>query len=160
MVSAASALRSAGETAWGRAALQSDPRFQAVTARLGSDTIDDESRVRSIHDLEELHSLAHVMNRTRRRDIGRFTVRDPRTVSVEFTPHQQRLYEAVLEFRREALLQHYDPQVVRLILDMLERQAASCQGEDSSGGRNGDGEVDQGRQAERAEGGVKEQKDQ
>jgi SNF2 family DNA or RNA helicase len=123
---AASALRSAGETVWGRAALQSDPRFQAVAARLSSGTIDDQSRVRSIHDLEELHSLAHVMNRTRRRDIGRFTVRDPQTVSVEFTPHQQRLYEAVLEFRREALLQHYDPKVVRLILDMLERQAASC----------------------------------
>lgn len=124
---AASALSRAGETAWGRAALQSDPRFQAVVARLNNNgSIDDQARVMSIHDLEELHSLAHVMNRTRRRDIGRFTVRDPQTVTVEFTPHQQRLYEAVLAFRREALLQRYDPQVVRLILDTLERQAASC----------------------------------
>jgi superfamily II DNA or RNA helicase len=123
---AASALSRAGETAWGRAALQSDPRFQAVAARLNSGTVDDQSRVTSIHDLEELHSLAHVMNRTRRRDIGRFTVRDPQTVTVEFTPHQQRLYDALLDFRREALLQRYDPQVVRLILDTLERQAASC----------------------------------
>ena len=73
-----------------------------------------------------MHSLAHVMNRTRRRDIGRFTIREPQTVSVAFTSEQRRLYEAVLAFRREVLLQDYDPQVVRLILDTLERQAVSC----------------------------------
>ena len=32
----------------------------------------------------------------------------------------------MLDFRREVLLQDYDPQVVRLILDTLERQAESC----------------------------------
>jgi hypothetical protein len=122
----AEALAKAADTAWGRAALQTDPRFADVLTRLGAGGVDDESRVQSIHDLEELHSLAHVMNRTRRRDIGRFTVRDPQTVAVDFTPEQRRLYDAVLGFRQEALLQQYDPQVVRLILDTLERQAASC----------------------------------
>lgn len=126
MADAASALGRAGKTAWGRTALQSDPRFQVVSNRLSRDTLDDQERVLSIHDLEELHSLAHVMNRTRRRDIGKFTIRDPHTVTVEFTPHQQRLYDSLLDFRREALLQRYDPLVVRLILDTLERQAASC----------------------------------
>lgn len=123
---AMSALDRAGETSWGRAVLKSDSRFQAVKARLNDGIRDDHSRVMSIHDLEELHSLAHIMNRTRRRDIGRFTLRDPQTVAVEFTPHQRQLYEAVLAFRREVLLQRHDPQVVRLILDTLERQAASC----------------------------------
>ena len=123
---AVAALNRAGETAWGRAVLRSDPHFVAVQRRLEGNAIDDKARVLSIHDLEELHSLAHVMNRTRRRDIGRFTIRDPQTVSVEFTADQRRLYDAVLEFRREVLLQQYDPQVVRLILDTLERQAASC----------------------------------
>lgn len=125
-IGAALALSRAGETAWGRAALKDDPRFRAVTERLDRGTMDDQTRVMSVHDLEELHSLAHVMNRTRRRDIGRFTVRDPQTVTVEFTPDQQRLYNALLEFRQEVLLDRYDPQVVRLILDTLERQAASC----------------------------------
>ena len=98
----------------------------AVAERLAGDRLSDEDRVRSIRDLEDLHSLAHVMNRTRRRDIGRFTIREPLTVSVDFTPEQRNLYDAVLDFRREVLLQDYGPQVVRLILDTLERQAESC----------------------------------
>jgi hypothetical protein len=87
--------------------------------------ISDEDRVRCVRELEELHSLAHLVNRTRRRDIGRFTVREPHTVSVSFTPAQRRAYDALLEFRRGVLLARYDPRVVRLVIDTLERQAAS-----------------------------------
>jgi hypothetical protein len=65
------------------------------------------------------------MNRTRRRDIGRFTIREPRTVSVPFSPEQQSFYDSVLLFRRRVLLEEHPPQVVNLILDTLERQAAS-----------------------------------
>ena len=119
------ALNAAERTAWGRAVLSSDPNFRKVVARVGERDMSDEKRVRCIRDLEELNSLAHVMNRTRRRDIGYFTIREPRTVSVPFTTEQRRLYDAVLVFRREVLLLDYDPQVVRLILDTLERQAAS-----------------------------------
>jgi superfamily II DNA or RNA helicase len=126
IAAAAEAVSEAGQTRWGRAVLRSDPRYLEVATQLGGGELDDEGRVRSIRDLEELHSLAHVMNRTRRRDIGRFTIREPRTVSVAFTPEQRSLYDAVLAFRREVLLQDYDPQVVRLILDTLERQAESC----------------------------------
>ncbi|MBA9004153.1 SNF2-related protein [Thermomonospora cellulosilytica] len=123
---AATAVAEAGETSWGRKILRADPRYQEVVQRLGGAALDDEGRVRCIRDLEELHSLAHVMNRTRRRDIGRFTVRDPQTVQVPFTDAQRAAYEAVLAFRREVLLQRHDPRVVRLIMDVLERQAASC----------------------------------
>jgi superfamily II DNA or RNA helicase len=123
---AAKAINNAGQTRWGHAVLQSDPRYVEVAECLAGDRLDDEDRVRSIRDLEELHTLAHVMNRTRRRDIGRFTIREPHTVSVDFTPEQRNLYDAVLAFRREVLLQDYGPQVVRLILDTLERQAESC----------------------------------
>ncbi len=119
------ALNAAERTTWGRAVLSSDPKFRNVVARVVDRDMGNEERVRCIHDLEELHSLAHVMNRTRRRDIGHFTLREPRTVSVPFTTEQRRLYDAVLAFRREVLLLDYDPQVVRLILDTLERQAAS-----------------------------------
>ena len=120
------AVTQAGQTTWGRAVLGRDPRYTDVVRRLSADTLDDEGRIRCIRDLEELHSLAHVMNRTRRRDIGRFTIREPRTISVPFTAEQRDLYDAVLAFRREVLLQEHEPQVVHLIMDMIERQAESC----------------------------------
>jgi ATP-dependent helicase HepA len=125
VTAAATAVQEAANTTWGTKVLRADRRFQEVATRLSGDSLDDEGRVRSIRDLEELHSLAHVMNRTRRRDIGRFTIREPRTVSVPFTPEQRRLYDAVLAFREKVLLQKHDPLVVRLILDTLERQAES-----------------------------------
>lgn len=119
------ALDAAGDTTWGRSALSRDPSFARTRSQAASDELDDAERVRCIRDLEEAHSLAHVMNRTRRRDIGRFTIREPRTVSVPFSPEQQSFYESVLLFRRRVLLEEHPPQVVNLILDTLERQAAS-----------------------------------
>jgi hypothetical protein len=119
------ALDAAGETTWGRSALSRDPGFVRTRSQAASDELGDAERVRCIRDLEEAHSLAHVMNRTRRRDIGRFTIREPRTVSVPFSPEQQSFYDSVLLFRRRVLLEEHPPQVVNLILDTLERQAAS-----------------------------------
>jgi ATP-dependent helicase HepA len=66
------------------------------------------------------------MNRTRRRDIGRFTVREPRTVSVAFTAEQQGFYDELIAFRRDVLSLNYDPRVIALVTDTLQRQAASC----------------------------------
>lgn len=120
------AVSQAGQTTWGDAVLRRDPRYTEVVRRLSAGSPDDEDRIRCIRDLEELHSLAHVMNRTRRRDIGRFTIREPRTVSVAFTAGQRDLYDAVMAFRQEVLLQEHDPRVVRLIMDTIERQAESC----------------------------------
>jgi ATP-dependent helicase HepA len=119
------ALDAAESTPWGQSVLRGDASFARVRSAASASHLDDAERVRCIRDLEEAHSLAHVMNRTRRRDIGRFTVRDPRTVSVPFTPEQQAFYDEVLAFRRQVLLRRYAPQVVNLILDTLERQAAS-----------------------------------
>ena len=119
------ALDAAGETTWGRSALNRDPGFARARSQAAMDDLGDAERVRSIRDLEEAHSLAHVMNRTRRRDIGRFTIREPRTVSVAFSDEQQSFYNSVLLFRRRVLLEEHPPQVVNLILDTLERQAAS-----------------------------------
>lgn len=120
-----SALDAAADTTWGQNALSRDPAFSRVRNEAAAERLDDGARVRCIRDLEEAHSLAHVMNRTRRRDIGRFTIREPRTVSVQFSPEQQSFYEGVLLFRRRVLLEEHAPQVVNLILDTLERQAAS-----------------------------------
>jgi superfamily II DNA or RNA helicase len=124
---AGAALAQAAATPWGRRTLATDPRLTDWLPRLQAEgPLEDAERVRCLRDLEELHTLAHVMNRTRRRDIGRFTLREPRTVSVAFTPRQQRFYDELVRFRRDLLAQTHDPLVVRLITDTLERQAASC----------------------------------
>ncbi len=124
---AASSLEAAADTTWGRKVLARDPRFTEWLTTLHKDSsLLDGERIRCLRDLEEVHTLAHVMNRTRRRDVGRFTLRDPRTVSVQFTPEQQLFYDALVTFRREALSLEHDPRVARLVSDTLERQAASC----------------------------------
>lgn len=123
---AAQQLDEAARTNWGRQVLSYDPRFQECQTRLSQPTqLKDVERIRCLRDLEEVHSLAHILNRTRRRDIGKFTLREPHTVTVPFTPAQQSFYEALLDFRSEVLRTHYDDAVIRLIIDTLERQAAS-----------------------------------
>jgi len=121
------ALQAAADTSWGQRLLAQDPRLTQCRQVLQADTLpSDTERVGCLRDLEELHSLAHVMNRTRRRDIGRFTIREPRTVSVPFTREQQLFYDAVIAFRRDVLALRYDARLTRLVTDTLERQAASC----------------------------------
>ena len=121
------ALHLAGETEWGGRLLGQDPRFVAWLERLAAARpLDDGERVACLRDLEELHPLANVVSRTRRRDIGRFTVREPHTVTAPFTPAQAEFYQALIDFRRRMLSLEHDPLVVRLILDTVERQAASC----------------------------------
>lgn len=124
---AAQSLEKAVHTPWGQSILGTDELFHDWQKKLTLQKVQsDLDRVRCIRDLEETHTLAHIMNRTRRRDIGKFTIRDPHTVAISFTKPQQAFYEALLEFRRSYLLQWYESGVVRLIMDTLERQAASC----------------------------------
>ncbi|MEH2458809.1 DEAD/DEAH box helicase [Nostoc sp.] len=125
--SALDALGDAATTTWGKRVLSQDPRFMNWYQKFQDRaTLSDADRINCLRDLEEVHSLAHVMNRTRRRDIGRFTIREPHTISVPFTPEQEEFYQALIEFRREILSLDYEEQVIRLITDTLERQAASC----------------------------------
>jgi hypothetical protein len=115
------------DTTWGRQVISHDPLFIEWKTRLArNDLLSDEERIRCLRDLEEIHSLAHIINRTRRRDIGRFTIREPHTVTVPFTEPQRVFYQALMDFRRKVLLQTYNPVVVELITDTLQRQAASC----------------------------------
>jgi ATP-dependent helicase HepA len=124
---AATALARAAATTWGHRVLAQDPCVNSWRENLANGlVVKDSSRVQCLRDLEEAHTLAHVMNRTRRRDIGPFTIRAPVTVTVEFTPPQQALYDAVVSYRRSILTLQYDPRVAALVTDTFERQAASC----------------------------------
>ena len=41
----------------------------------------------------DIFGLAHIINRTRRRDIGNFTLRKPETLKVSFAPEQQERFD-------------------------------------------------------------------
>ena len=121
------ALKDAMSTEWGRQTLHMDPRVVEWTDRLSrQDELGEEERIRYLRDLEELHTFAHMMNRTRRRDIEEFTIREPHTEKVPFTPNQMEFYKALIDFRQQVLSLEHDPLVVRLITVNLERQASSC----------------------------------
>lgn len=121
------ALVRAAMTSWGVQTFITDPRFSEWLQKLnGPDSLMDAARIRCLRDLEEMHSLAHVMNRTRRRDIGRFTIREPRTIRVPFTPAQEAFYHELIHFRRQVLALRHNSLVIHLIIDTLERQVASC----------------------------------
>lgn len=74
---AAGALRKALGTNWGERILAPDPRFSHCVGKLecSEEFLAEDERIRCLRDLEETHTLSHLINRTRRRDIGEFTVR-------------------------------------------------------------------------------------
>jgi superfamily II DNA or RNA helicase len=124
---ASKAMQDIKDTTWGQQVISHDPLFVEWQTRLSNaEPLSDLERVHCLRDLEEIHSLAHIINRTRRRDIGRFTIREPHTVNVPFTEVQFRFYQALMDFRREMLLETYNPAVTALIIDTIQRQAASC----------------------------------
>ncbi len=120
------ALASAAETPWGRSVLQNDPHFQEVFDSLADASIDRAVRVHAIRRIEQLHTLSGLMNRTLRRDIGEFTQRKPETVTVEFTPKQKSLHDAVIAAQAAIYAELHGIQSVRFLLTTIRRQAASC----------------------------------
>ena len=122
-----SAIMDAVNTDWGRQALRKDPRVVEWLDRLSrQEELGDEERIRFLRDLEEVHTFAHMMNRTRRRDIDQFTIREPHTIEAPFNTEQMIFYKALIDFRQQTLSLEYDPQVVRWLTVNLERQATSC----------------------------------
>ncbi len=124
--SAIKALDAAAATSWGRAILQHNPIFCQVQSDLRKEEISQEERVRMISDTEGIHTFAGIINRTRRRDIGNFTVRKPETVVVPFTPAQQHLHDELLRIQAEIFGRVNDEINVKFMMTTIRRQAASC----------------------------------
>ncbi|HNR30495.1 MAG TPA: SNF2-related protein [Candidatus Hydrogenedentes bacterium] len=120
------ALTEAAGTPWGRSVLRNDPRFQEVFDSLAHAGDDRAVRVHAIRSIEQLHTLSGLMNRTLRRDIGEFTQRKPQTVTVEFTPEQKSLHDAVIAAQAAVYAELHGVQSVRFLLTTIRRQAASC----------------------------------
>src|SRR6266852_3470903 len=120
------ALGMAAETPWGHALLRDNPTFQRLLEELEVEQCNDQERVACIHDMEQLHTFSHLINRTRRRDIGNFTTRKPETVSVHFTPQQQLLHDTLLTTQQNILRCTHGDIDVKFLMTTIRRQAASC----------------------------------
>ena len=86
----------------------------------------DSERIGLIQSIEELYTFSPLINRTRRRDIGEFTTRKPKTLTVEFTEDQKRLHDGVLAVIAQILARCHGQQNVKFMMTTIRRQAASC----------------------------------
>ncbi|MGB5158897.1 SNF2-related protein [Desulfobacterium sp. N47] len=120
------ALDQATATAWGQAILRHNPNFIRIRSRLSDTDVTNEERVQIITDMEAMHTFAGIINRTRRRDIGDFTIRKPETVVVPFTPAQQHLHDELLRVQAEVFSRLHGDINVKFMMTTIRRQAASC----------------------------------
>lgn len=116
----------AGNTNWGTARLSSNPTYQNALRLLKDKSLSSEQRVKLITDVESLHTFAHIINRTRRRDIGNFTLRKPETLKVMFTEEQAALYDKLMETQANILMQLHGDRGIRFMMTTIMRQASSC----------------------------------
>lgn len=119
-------LIAAAGTPWGQSFLQNNPEFQRVFDLLGEAAISDEQRVDAINTLEQMHTFSRFVNRTRRRDIGQFTIRRPETVLIAFTPQQRDLHDEILRIQAAILTKLHGDRSVKFLMTTIRRQAASC----------------------------------
>lgn len=120
------ALDQAASTSWGQAILRHNPDFCRIRSELQADSVTQEERIRMISDTEGMHTFAGIINRTRRRDIGDFTIRKPETIVVPFTPAQQHVHDELLRIQAEALSRIHNGVNVTFMMTTIKRQAASC----------------------------------
>ncbi len=123
---AAVALERAAATPWGQGVLCKNASFKRIVELLRAGNIDRAGRVELIRELEDIHTLSGMINRTRRRDIDRFCVRKPETVDIPLTAPQQQLHDAVLDFTERALRATHGATNVAFMMTTLKRQVASC----------------------------------
>jgi len=119
-------LDQAAATAWGQAILRHNPDFIRIRSMLVEGNVTNEERVQVITDIEAMHTFAGIINRTRRRDIGEFTIRKPETVVVAFTPAQQHLHDELLRVQAEIFSRLHGDINVKFMMTTIRRQAASC----------------------------------
>jgi superfamily II DNA or RNA helicase len=123
---AAAALNKAAATSWGRVLLRNSPEFSRIHNQLSHGDIPSGERVQLITDLEALHTFAGIISRTRRKDIGDFTIRKPETVVIEFTPAQKKLHDDLLQIQAEIFSRIHGDTHVKFMMTTIRRQAASC----------------------------------
>lgn len=123
---AAAALANVKSTQWGENVIAKNPLYADILIRLGKPEISREERVKLVSDVESLHSLNTMLNRTRRKDIQDFCVRRSFTVETSFTPQQHELHDELLRFEFDALSKLHSVRSIPFMMSTIRRQAASC----------------------------------
>ncbi len=113
-------------TAWGRKVYTGNPQVENIKKLLKALSVSQEETVQLISDIEGLHTFSNIISRTRRRDIGEFTIRDPHTVTVDFTPVQRELHDNILQLTHEMLSQIHSTDNTKFMMTTIRRQTASC----------------------------------
>ena len=120
------ALDRAAATGWGKSILKENPEFKRIQNQIAEESVTKEERIQLITDIEGLYTFSGILNRTRRRDIGEFTIRKPQTVEVELTTDQAELHDALLETQAEIFRTLHGDRNVKFMMTTLRRQLASC----------------------------------
>ena len=120
------ALDQAAATSWGKSMLKNHSEFKRIQNRIAEESVTKEERIQLITDIEAQYTFSGILNRTRRRDIGEFTIRKPQTVEVELTVDQAELHDALLETQAEIFRTLHGNQNVKFMMTTLRRQLASC----------------------------------
>ena len=113
-------------TSWGNRAFANNPDVKQIKAKLHNPDSSIEDTVQLISDVENMHTFANIISRTRRRDIGEFTVREPHTITVDFTVAQKNLHDTILQITHEMLSQIHSTENTKFMMTTIRRQAASC----------------------------------
>jgi len=119
-------LNGAVTTSWGQSILKQNPEFQRIKETLRLNYINDKERVKMITELENLHTFSGIINRTRRRDIGDFTIRKPETITVNFTNQQRQLHDKILQIQAEIFSSLYNDKNIKFMMTTIRRQVSSC----------------------------------
>lgn len=123
---AISELQNIKSTQWGENVIAKNPLYADILVRLEKAEISREERVKLVSDVESLHSLNSMLNRTRRKDIQDFCIRRSYTIETSFTPQQFDLHNELLKFELNALSKLHNVRSIPFMMSTIRRQAASC----------------------------------
>lgn len=113
-------------TSWGSKVFKQNPTVKGILQVLEKQKVSTEERVQLISDIEDMHTFSNIISRTRRRDIGEFTLRKPITVKVDFTETQRILHDSILEIIHDMLSHIHCTENTKFMMTTIRRQTASC----------------------------------
>ena len=114
-------------SSWARDVIAKNPLYTSIQERLSIKNPTREERISLLSDIESLNTFSSLINRTRRRDIEDFCIRDTTTIASDFTSEQEKLYSKIIVLEAKLLgILHHNVSNVRFMMTTLLRQAASC----------------------------------
>jgi ATP-dependent helicase HepA len=119
-------LEMACNTDWGKKVFLTNPCMKEAFSVLKKREINTEERVQLISDIENMHTFSNIISRTRRRDIGEFTIRKTVTVKVNFTPAQKEIHDRILQVTHEVFSRIHCTDNTKFMMTTIRRQTASC----------------------------------